>query len=316
MKKIQQLVLCSAALEGCSLNAAECELLLGKGISSAGKTIKEQLLCLDLQEAYRQCFGFASDHEFWSSFRLKNLASAALRHSLGCKVETADEAALSKVCEIANRQRLHISEKRSEEMYRASFEIHYIISESRPWDYGNDLMARLLMHYLQYECRLEPTLVNPSRRGEYKRILRAATSEEIGEIFVSYMLEHRCDPLEEDAVSPHPIADLQPRKVEYIKKAPDAVPAEEVKKAAAVMDRPKARVAALKQDKPESEGKRSSSRGQILSLLREHPYMSARDLAAAIGISAKGVEKNLGILKAEGALKRIGPDKGGRWEVA
>ena len=59
-----------------------------------------------------------------------------------------------------------------------------------------------------------------------------------------------------------------------------------------------------------------SSRDAILKLLRKNPYMSTRDLAEGIGISAKGVEKQLGILKATGRLRRIGPDKGGKWEVA
>ena len=43
--------------------------------------------------------------------------------------------------------------------------------------------------------------------------------------------------------------------------------------------------------------------------------MSTRDLASEIGISAKGVEKQLGILKSTGKLLRIGPDKGGKWQV-
>lgn len=60
---------------------------------------------------------------------------------------------------------------------------------------------------------------------------------------------------------------------------------------------------------------RRSSRDSILALLRKNPYMSTRDLAEEIGISAKGVEKQLGILKATGRLRRIGPDKGGKWEV-
>ena len=58
-----------------------------------------------------------------------------------------------------------------------------------------------------------------------------------------------------------------------------------------------------------------SSRDAILKHLRKNPYMSTRDLAEEIGISAKGVEKQLGILKATGRLRRIGPDKGGKWEV-
>jgi len=50
-------------------------------------------------------------------------------------------------------------------------------------------------------------------------------------------------------------------------------------------------------------------------LLRAHPKYSAKKLAEAIGITEKGVEKQLARLKAEGLLKRAGPDKGGEWIV-
>ena len=42
---------------------------------------------------------------------------------------------------------------------------------------------------------------------------------------------------------------------------------------------------------------------------------NAKSLAEAIGITAKGVEKQLAKLKAQGVIRRIGPDKGGIWEV-
>lgn len=42
---------------------------------------------------------------------------------------------------------------------------------------------------------------------------------------------------------------------------------------------------------------------------------NAKSLAEAIGITAKGVEKQLAKLKAQGVIRRISPDKGGIWEV-
>ena len=38
-------------------------------------------------------------------------------------------------------------------------------------------------------------------------------------------------------------------------------------------------------------------------------------LAERIGITPKAVEKHLAKLKAEGIITRIGPAKGGHWEV-
>ena len=55
---------------------------------------------------------------------------------------------------------------------------------------------------------------------------------------------------------------------------------------------------------------------RIVALIKENPRHSAKSLAQAIGISAKGIEKQLAKLKAQGVLRRIGPDKGGTWKVA
>lgn len=60
---------------------------------------------------------------------------------------------------------------------------------------------------------------------------------------------------------------------------------------------------------------KENSREKILLLLKTHPQYSAKKLADAIGITEKGVEKQLAKLKAEGLLKRTGPDKGGEWIV-
>ena len=61
--------------------------------------------------------------------------------------------------------------------------------------------------------------------------------------------------------------------------------------------------------------KRPKSREKILQLLKVHPNYSARKLAEVIGITPKAIEKHLAKLKAEGLIRRDGPDKGGSWIV-
>lgn len=63
----------------------------------------------------------------------------------------------------------------------------------------------------------------------------------------------------------------------------------------------------------EKTGEISSEK--ILVLLRRNPRVSARGIAGALGLTSRAVEKHLSKLKQEGRLKRIGPDKGGRWKV-
>ena len=309
MEKIFEIVQASAALEGSTLSPAECERLLAEGISSEGKTIAEQLLCLNLRSAYEKCFRMAVDHEFWSVYRLKSLAAVALRDSGVPGEIVSDERVLQKICDIANGRRLHIGGDDAMDQYKASFMIHYLVSTYRPWEGGNDYIGRLLMNYLQHECRLQPTIIRPSKRTEYLRILETAKREEISEVFVSYMLEHCHDRAEkEDVVEPIG-AGMAVRQ----QPASGDSASSERNRAASRRSTDGPRPARRSAQAP-AHAKRSS-RDSILALLRKNPYMSTRDLAEEIGISAKGVEKQLGILKATNRLRRIGPDKGGKWEV-
>ena len=308
MEKIYEIVQASAALEGSTLSQAECERLLSEGVSSEGKTITEQLLCLNLRSAYEKCFRMAVDHEFWSVYRLKSLAAVALRDA-GVSVEVvSNERVLQKICDIANGMRLHIGGDDALDQYKASFEIHYLVSAYKPWEAGNDYIGRLLMNYLQHECRLQPTIIRPSKRAEYLRILGTAKREEIGEVFVSYMMEHCHDRAEkEDVVEPVGSGMAVRQKSAA---APAAHRSSEAPRA-----RTASRAGSSAAGKSAPAPAKLSSRDAILKHLRKNPYMSTRDLAEEIGISAKGVEKQLGILKATGRLRRIGPDKGGKWEV-
>ena len=314
MEKIYEIVQASAALEGSTLSQAECERLLSEGVSSEGKTITEQLLCLNLRSAYEKCFRMAVDHEFWSVYRLKSLAAVALRDA-GVSVEVvSNERVLQKICDIANGMRLHIGGDDALDQYKASFEIHYLVSAYKPWEAGNDYIGRLLMNYLQHECRLQPTIIRPSKRAEYLRILGTAKREEIGEVFVSYMMEHCHDRAEkEDVVEPVGSGMA-------VRQRPTTAPTGSIGAAGRRSpESPRARTANRAGGGASSKSApapaKLSSRDAILKHLRKNPYMSTRDLAEEIGISAKGVEKQLGILKATGRLRRIGPDKGGKWEV-
>ena len=55
--------------------------------------------------------------------------------------------------------------------------------------------------------------------------------------------------------------------------------------------------------------------GKILKLLGDFPEIARESLAAEVGLSVRGVEKNLAQLKSAGKIRRIGGRKGGRWEV-
>ena len=67
-------------------------------------------------------------------------------------------------------------------------------------------------------------------------------------------------------------------------------------------------------EKSKEKGK-GKSKEKILALLRRNPKLTTDGLRVETGLSRSGVEKNIRALKASGALRRIGGDKGGEWEV-
>ena len=65
-----------------------------------------------------------------------------------------------------------------------------------------------------------------------------------------------------------------------------------------------------------TEGKsRGKSREKILELIDANSSITYSELALSLGLSVKAIEKNIKMLKASGRLRRVGPDKGGHWEV-
>lgn len=54
---------------------------------------------------------------------------------------------------------------------------------------------------------------------------------------------------------------------------------------------------------------------KILSFLHAEPELTRRELAERIGITPDGIKYQLGKLKAAGAIRRVGSDRAGRWEV-
>jgi len=71
---------------------------------------------------------------------------------------------------------------------------------------------------------------------------------------------------------------------------------------------------------PESLGKTMVKMSEkmsekILWLMRDNPEISAKELAYIVNRSSRTIERAIAKFKEEGRIKRIGPDKGGHWEV-
>ena len=55
--------------------------------------------------------------------------------------------------------------------------------------------------------------------------------------------------------------------------------------------------------------------GKILYLLKDNPNITGAVIADRLGISRRAITKQIAALKSKGLVKRVGPDKGGHWEV-
>ena len=54
---------------------------------------------------------------------------------------------------------------------------------------------------------------------------------------------------------------------------------------------------------------------RIFSALIGHPEATIAHLSAALGVSNRTIERNLKRLQDQGRIRRVGPDRGGHWEI-
>ena len=54
---------------------------------------------------------------------------------------------------------------------------------------------------------------------------------------------------------------------------------------------------------------------KILELISASPSITISEIADRLGMTKRGVDKNIKRLKEQGAIRRVGPDTGGHWEV-
>ena len=55
--------------------------------------------------------------------------------------------------------------------------------------------------------------------------------------------------------------------------------------------------------------------GKILDILKQEEHLTIPELARLIGVTERSIERNIRKLQDQGLLRRIGPAKGGHWEV-
>ena len=76
-----------------------------------------------------------------------------------------------------------------------------------------------------------------------------------------------------------------------------------------------ARATGEKSSKKTSGKMSGKTSGKIIELIKENEFITIPEIAERIGITERSVERNIQNLQKERIIRRVGPAKGGHWEV-
>jgi len=105
---------------------------------------------------------------------------------------------------------------------------------------------------------------------------------------------------------------FDPERIEFVLEMKPETVGESKEKTAQSKEKSKEKTA---QSKEKSKEKTAQSKEKILGILADNPFVTIAEMVSSTGLSVSGVEKGLRELKSTGRIRRVGPDKGGRWEV-
>jgi len=74
-------------------------------------------------------------------------------------------------------------------------------------------------------------------------------------------------------------------------------------------------VTVYRKEEKGSEKSSEKSSEKIIDMLKAEPGLAAREVAERLDITPRAVEKQIANMRKEGRIRRIGPDRGGYWEV-
>lgn len=57
------------------------------------------------------------------------------------------------------------------------------------------------------------------------------------------------------------------------------------------------------------------TRKDIVDIISNNPNATIPQIAKQLGKNPRGIDKHLKTLREQGIIRRVGPDKGGHWEV-
>lgn len=301
----------STAIEGSTVTEIENQLLFDEGIS-ANKPIKEQMMNLDLKKAYEKSFEYAKKHEKLTVAMLCNLSSILMQNT-GTEYNTIAGSfssakgelrlvnvsagrggksylawqkvpdRLQKTCDYLNRRRSEIDKNSIEEIYKLSFEAHYLLVSIHPWADGNGRMSRLVMNMIQKEFEVIPSIVKKENRVEYIQSLASSQEKDDMQDFMDFMMNHH-------------IQNLLQQINEYSESLDDDTLNDE-------------------NDTLNDTLKMSQKEISVLEIIKSNLTVTTAQIVEQTGFSRPTVMRAIKNLKENKILERVDSKKTGSWKV-
>ena len=289
----------STAIEGSTVTELENQMLFDEGISAKGKTIVEQMMNLDLKRAYEESIRLAKEKTPITVDVLKALSKLVMQNT-GSTYKTA----LGEFSSANGDLRLvNVTAGVGGKSYLSYQKVPAKLQEFCDWlnAQREKKMSMAERYNLSFEAHYRLVTIHPwaDGNGRIARLIMNHIQFEFSLVPAKVLKEDKGDYIN---------ALIATRESDDITSFQDFMAEEMIKTITTDIN-------TYLKSTGESGEKKQKSREKILLLLQAHPEYSAKRLSEEIGVTEKAIEKQLAKLKADGRIKRNGPDKGGRWEV-
>lgn len=307
----------STAIEGSTVTEIENQLLFDEGIAAKGRSLTEQMMNVDLKDAYLYAFRIASENLTYTSQLLQQMSALVMRRtgsecstiaghfdsSKGefrlCNVSAGIGGrsylaynkvprAVDEFCRWLNDEIAKADKTNIAACYRLSFEAHFRLVTVHPWVDGNGRTTRLVMNMIQRQLGLVPSIVRKEDKREYIQSLVDSRENEDSTIAQDVMLRHH-------------IANLNRRVLQYQENDTVSTQSDTVNDTANANNDT---VTGLKK-----------SLQKVYTAILNNPEITHFEIMETLHISESTAKRATRDLKKLGYIAREGSDKTGRWII-
>ncbi len=293
----------STAIEGSTITELENQIMFDNGIALKGKSIIEQNMNLDLKAAYERALIFARDHTDITVERLKELSALTMKNT-GSVYHTAlgdfssssgDLRLLNVTAGVGGRSYMNFNKVPSR--------LKELCNNLNRQRRQSEKMSVQELYEMSFDAHFNLVTIHPWADGNGR----------MARLLMNWLQ------FEYNLIPSRIFAD---DKEEYIKALVATRESEDLNVFRRFMTETAERHLAsditsfeISVGESATDCGKISTKDKVIALIRENPRHSAKSLSEFVGISAKGIEKQLAKLKSQGIIRRVGPDKGGFWEI-